>query len=599
MLGNSYDLQDALTENRLLGLWRMMTGFRVLYFGAAASIGLAAVTKTATYFLLRFFVDDLLGKGRTDFPLLLIGLGFVGLALLEGGFTFSGGRLAARTSEGITMRLRNYIYDHLQRLSFTYHSNRGTGELVQRASSDVDTIRRFYSEQAIGIGRTVLLFVINLTALLYLNWQLALLSIIAVPIILATSILFFRKIATAYEAYQEQDAMLTTALQENLSGMRVVKAFARQDYERDKFEAVNWGKFRRGRQLLLMHSLYWPSSDVICGLQMLGGLLIGALMTLSGTISLGTYLAYIGLLMWILWPLRNLGRLIAQASSAMISYGRVAEVIREEREPLMEGIYTPSGNLRGEVIFQGVSFDYGPDNVVLDDISFEAAAGQTVALLGPPGSGKSSLVNLLPRFHGFTSGSITLDGIDINNYPRHYLRNQIGIVAQESFLFSRTIRENVVYGVERDVPDAAVEEAARAAAIHDSILGLPDGYNTLVGEKGVTLSGGQKQRIAIARTLLTDPHILIMDDATAAVDAETEVAILGSLEQLTAGRTTFIIAHRIHTVMNADMILVLDRGRIIQRGTHAELAAQTGYYSRIFELQIRIEDELKQELRLA
>ncbi len=576
-----------------------MTGFRGLYFGATASMGLAATTKTATYFLLRFFVDDVLGEGLTEFPLLMIGLGFVGLALLEGSLTFNSGRLAARTSEGITMRLRNYLYDHLQRLSFTYHSNSRTGELVQRASSDVDTIRRFYSEHAIGIGRILLLFVINLTALLYLNWQLALLSVIVVPVILAISLLFFRKIATAYEAYQEQDAVLTTVLQENLSGMRVVKAFARQDYERDKFEAVNWDKFRRGRQLLLMHSLYWPSTNVIIGFQMLGGLLVGALMTLSDTISLGTYLAYIGMVVWILWPLRNLGRLIAQASMAMTSYGRVAEVIREEREPMMAGSHTPSGHLRGEVIFRDVSFGYVPDNLVLDDISFEAAAGQTVALLGPSGSGKTSLVNLLPRFHSFTSGSITLDGVDLNSYTRHYLRRKIGVVAQDSFLFSRSIRENVVYGVGHDVPDAAVEEAARAAAIHDSILELPDGYNTLVGEKGVTLSGGQKQRIAIARTLLTNPRILIMDDATAAVDAETEATILASLEQLAADRTTFIIAHRIHTVMNADMIIVLDGGRVVQRGTHAELKVQRGYYRRIFELQTRIEDELEQELRLA
>jgi ATP-binding cassette subfamily B protein len=599
MHSNSYDLQDALTENRLLGLWRIMTGFRKLYFGAAASMGLAATAKTATYFLLRFFVDDILGEGRTEFPLLLIGLGFVGLALLEGGFTFNSGRLAARTSEGITLRLRNYLYDHLQRLSFTYHGNTGTGELVQRASSDVDTIRRFYSEQAIGVGRILLLFFINLAALLHLNWRLALLSVIAVPIILALSIFFFRKIATAYEAYQEQDAVLSTTLQENLSGVRVVKAFARQDYERDKFEVVNWGKFRRGRKLLLMHSLYWPTSDVICGFQMLGGLLVGALMTLNGIMSLGTYLAYAGMIVWIIWPLRNLGRLIVQTSMAMISYGRVAEVIREEREPLTAGSHSPGDDLRGEVIFRDVSFCYGGGNPVLEEISFTAAPGQTVALLGPPGSGKTSLAHLLPRFYEFTSGSITLDGVDLNCYARRYLRNHIGIVAQESFLFSRTIRENVVYGVGRDVPDAAVEKAARAAAIHDSILELPDSYNTLVGEKGVTLSGGQKQRIAIARTLLKDPRILIMDDATAAVDAETEAAILASLEQLGAGRTTFIIAHRIHTVMNADLILVLDRGRVVQRGTHSELTEQRGYYRRIFELQARIEDELQQELRLA
>ena len=249
------DLRDTLAENRLLGLWRMMNGFRLLYFGAAVSMGLAAVTKTATYFLLRFLVDEVLVQESTDYPLMMIAFGFVGLALIEGIFTFNSGRLAARTAEGVTLRLRNYLYDHLQRLSFTYHGKTATGELVQRASSDVDTIRRFYSEQAIGILRILLLFAINLAALLYLNLHLALLSIIVVPVLLGISIWFFRKIATAYEAYQEQDAVLTTALQENLSGMRVVKAFARQDHERDKFEVVNWAKYRRGRQLLKMHSL--------------------------------------------------------------------------------------------------------------------------------------------------------------------------------------------------------------------------------------------------------------------------------------------------------------------------------------------------------
>ena len=597
MISNTLDLHGTLAENRLLGLWRMMTGFRWLYFGAAVSMGLAAVTKTATYFLLRFLVDEVLVQERADYPLVVIGLGFVGMALLEGVFTFSSGRLAARCSEGITLRLRNYLYDHLQRLSFTYHSKSATGELVQRSSSDVDTIRRFYSEQAIGVGRILLLFVINLAALLYLNVRLALLSIIVVPVLVGISVWFFRKIATAYEAYQEQDAVLTTALQENLSGMRVVKAFARQDYERDKFEAVNWGKYRRGRQLLLMHSLYWPSSDVICFFQMLGGLLVGAIMTVAGEISIGTYLAYVGMIVWILWPLRNLGRLIAQSSMAMISYGRVAEIIREKREPLDLGNHSPSGNLQGEIIFRDVSFGYSPGKPVLNEVSFTVAPGQIIALLGPPGAGKTSLVNLLPRFYEYTSGSITLDEVELSDYPRIYLRSQIGIVEQEPFLFSRTIRENIIYGVGRDVHDEDVEAAARAAVIHDVITEMPNGYNTMVGEKGMTLSGGQKQRIAIARTLLKDPRILIMDDATAAVDSETEAAILDGLHSLVGGRTTFIIAHRIHTVMNADLILVLEGGRIVQRGTHAELEVQEGMYRRIFELQARIEDELAQELR--
>ena len=590
------DLRDTLAENRLLGLWRMMNGFRLLYFGAAVSMGLAAVTKTATYFLLRFLVDEVLVQESTDYPLMMIAFGFVGLALIEGIFTFNSGRLAARTAEGVTLRLRNYLYDHLQRLSFTYHGKTATGELVQRASSDVDTIRRFYSEQAIGILRILLLFAINLAALLYLNLHLALLSIIVVPVLLGISIWFFRKIATAYESYQEQDAVLTTALQENLSGMRVVKAFARQDHERDKFEVVNWAKYRRGRQLLKMHSLYWPSSDVICFFQMLGGLLVGAIMTVTGEISIGTYLAYVGMIVWLLWPLRNLGRMIAQSSMAMISYGRVAEIIREEREPLALGTHAPGGNLQGEIIFRDVSFGYGSGKPVLNGVSLTVSPGQTVALLGPPGAGKTSLVNLLPRFYEYTGGSIILDDVELRDYPRIYLRSQIGIVEQEPFLFSRTIRENLVYGVGRDVQDGDVEAAARAAVIHDEILELANGYETLVGEKGVTLSGGQKQRIAIARTLLKDPRILIMDDSTAAVDAETEATILDRLKSLMGDRTTFIIAHRIQTVMNADMILVLDGGRIVQRGTHAELEIQAGMYRRIFELQARIEDELEQEL---
>ena len=597
MKSNSLDLRDTLTENRLLGLWRIMVGFRWLYLGATVSMALAAAAKTATYFLLRFFVDDVLGKGLTEPPLLLIGLGFVSLALLEGTFTFNSGRLAARTSEGVTERLRNYLYDHLQRLSFGYHSNKSTGELVQRVTSDVDTIRRFYSEQATGVSRVLVLFVINLVALLYLNVRLALFSIIAVPVILATSIIFFRRIAIAYEAYQEQDAALTTTLQENISGIRVVKAFARQNYERAKFEEVNLGKFKRGRQLLLMHSLYWPSSDVIMGLQMVGGILVGSLMTISGAITPGTFLAYLGMIVWILWPLRNLGKMLAQSSMAMISYGRVAEIIQVQREKLDSGSHATSGNLGGQVVFRDVRFEYDGDKPVLEDISFTAEAGQVVALLGPPGSGKSSLVNLIPRFYEFTSGIIALDGVDLRCYQRRYLRNQIGIVEQEPFLFSCTIRENIMYGVGHAVSEARLEAAAQSAAIHDAIIDFPDGYNTLVGEKGVTLSGGQKQRIAIARTLLKDPRILIMDDATASVDVETEDAILSSLKVLMTGRTTFIIAHRIDTVMNADMILVMDDGRIVQRGKHVDLISKDGIYQRTFELQMQIEDELERELR--
>ena len=596
---STFDLKDAISDNRLLGLWRMMTGFRLKYLGATLSLALAATSKTATYLLLRYLIDDVLGQGRGSGVLPLIALGFVGLALFEGSFTFLSGRLAAQTAEGVALRLRNYLFDHMQRLSFTYHDHMQTGELIQRSTSDVDAMRRFFADQATNAGRIALLFAINLAALLNLNWKLALFSVIVVPVVVLGSILFFKLVSKRYEAFQEQEAALSTNLQENLTGVRVVKAFARQAYERERFEEQNWEKFRRGRRLLTMHALFWPVTDVLCGLQMLAGFYMGARMAIAGTISVGTYLAYAGMVIWIIWPMRNLGRLVVDMSSGLVSYVRVMEIIKAEREPLTEGSYSPNGNLQGEFVFRDVSFEYDSSGRVLQNISFRCKPGQAVALLGSTGSGKTSLVNLLPRFYEYTGGSLTLDDVELKEYPRAYLRRQIGIVEQEPFLFSRTVRENITYGVGRDVSQAEIEAAAQAAAIHDVIMGFPNGYDTLVGEKGVTLSGGQKQRVAIARTLLKNPRILILDDATSSVDAQTEGAIREALERLMEGRTTFIIAHRIQSVMIADLILVLDKGRVVQRGSHQQLLRQPGIYRQVYELQTRIESELEREMESA
>jgi ATP-binding cassette subfamily B protein len=590
-----YDLSQATAKYRLVGLWRLMTGYHAAYLGATVSLALAATAKTATYLLLRHFVDNVLGRGQLA-VLPWIAAGFVGLAALEGTFTFLSGRQAAFTAEGVARRLRNYLFDHMQRLSFAYHAKTPTGDLIQRATSDVDALRRFYSEQAIGVGRIILLFAINFAALFSLHAQLALLSVIVVPFVVLTSILFFRRVNKAYEAYQQQESVLTTTLQENLSGVRVVKAFARQSYERDKFEGVNREKFVRGRRLLMMHALFWPISDILCGAQMLGGFLAGALMALNGTISVGTYLAYAGLVVWLIWPMRMLGRLIVQTSTGLVSYARVMEIIREAREPLDDGDYQPAGDLRGALRFRDVGFEYDPQIPVLKDVSFDCQPGQVVALLGATGSGKTSLVNLLPRFYEYTHGQLTLDGVELRRYSRRFLRRQIGIVEQEPFLFSRTIAENIAYGVGRDVPQSEIEAAARAAAIHDSIVAFPDGYQTIVGEKGVTLSGGQKQRVAIARTLLKNPRILIMDDSTSAVDTETEAEIRAALDGLMQNRTTFIIAHRIQSVMNADLILVLDHGRVAQQGRHDALLEQPGIYRQIYDIQTRIEAELEREV---
>jgi ATP-binding cassette, subfamily B, bacterial len=599
---HEYDFSQAFTQNRMVGLWRMMTGFRGHYITATISLAVAALAKTATFLLLRYFVDEVLDNGNYSLggnlnrTLIIVALGFVLLATIEGSFSYFSGRLAAYTAEGITRRLRNYLFDHIQRLDFSYHDKTPTGELIERCTSDVDALRRFYNEQAIAVGRIVLLFVINFLAIANLEIKLALISIIIVPIIILTSIWFFKRVTKAYESYQEQEAILSTTLQENLAGVRVVKAFARQDYEINKFNFENWEKFIRGRKLLIMHSFFWPVSDIACSFQLIIGYYVAATMAINGEITVGTYMAYAGLVGWLIWPMRNLGRLIVQTSTGLVSYGRVMEIIKQRQEPLTEAKYSPTKPLQGELVFDKVGFAYENNPPVLEDISFSCKSGQSVALLGSTGSGKTTLVNLLPRFYDYTSGSIKLDGIELKDYPKEFLRSQIGIVEQEPFLFSRSIRENIAYSIGRDIPQNIVENAASSAAVHDVIISFPDEYNTLVGEKGVTLSGGQKQRVTIARTLLKDSQLLILDDSTSSVDTETEASIRESLMGLTPKRTTFIIAHRIQSVMNADLILVLDKGRIIQQGIHAELIMQDGMYRKIYDLQTRIDEELELEI---
>jgi ATP-binding cassette subfamily B protein len=437
----NYDLKNIVTENRFKGLWRLLSGYRLAYLIAAISLGITALLRTATYLLIRYLVDDIVVAKKQTELLPLVAMGFIGLAILQGGFTFLSGRLAALTSEGVVLRLRNFLFDHIQRLSFSYHDVTPTGELIQRSTSDIDAIRRFFAEQAIGFGRISLLFIVNFIALLILNWRLALYSVGAVPLIVILSIFFFRKISQAYEQYQEQDARLSTTLQENLAGVRVVKAFARQAFEMDKFDQENWGKFLRGKRLLLMHSLYWPFSDILAGIQMLVGFTIGSFMAIDGTITVGTYLAYAGIVLWIIWPMRNLGRLIVQMSSGLVSFGRVVEVLQVPKEPIEESNLNAKGRPIGTIVFDRVCFEYDENSPVLKDISFRCEPGQSIALLGPTGSGKTTLVNLLPRFYEYTAGSIKLDGIELKEYSREYLRTHIGIVAyntREYYLWGKS-----------------------------------------------------------------------------------------------------------------------------------------------------------------
>ena len=590
-----YDLKNVLVKRKIQGLFRMMRGYEWKYLAAAITIGISSMARTAQYFLVQYFIDDYLTTKTAEFGLFAISFSFVLLTFVTGVTNYYSGKLTAETSEGVTKRLRDYLFDHLQHLPFAYHNDHDTGEMIQRSTSDVDTIRRFFANDAIGIARTVIMFAINFTAIMMLNVKLALLSIIVLPVLVLVSALFFKKLSKMYESYQEKEASLSTTLQENLTGVRVVKAFARQEYEMGKFDRNNNDKFVAGRKLNLMHALFWPLSDLVCGAQLLLGYFIGSMLALNGDITVGTFLAYGGLISWIIWPMRNLGRLIVEISRGFVSLERVSEIIRQHREPLEEGDYSPS-QIQGNITFNDMSFAYEDGNPILENISFEVQPGQSVALLGSTGSGKTTLVNLLPRFFDYTNGSILLDGVELKRYPRKVLRQNIGTVEQEPFLFSRSIRENIQYGVGKTVTEEEMIEAAKAAAIHDVILTFPNGYDTLVGERGVTLSGGQKQRVAIARTLLKNPKILIMDDSTSSVDTETEAQIREALDRLMENRTTFIIAHRIQSIMNADQILVLDDKKVVQSGKHEQLLQEEGIYRNIFDIQTRIEEELQKEI---
>lgn len=537
-------------------------------------------------------INALSGRDFLRQNLWIPALALILMNIVNGVFTFIKGRSSAIASENIARKLRNDLYRHLQHLPFAYHVKAQAGELIQRCTSDVDTIRRFLAVQVMEVVNTVLMVVIAMSILLPRSVPITLYSLILVPPLFCFATWFFKMVHKSFEVADEADGVLNAVLQENLSGVRVVRAFGQQEREVEKFDRVNNDLRKKNLRLNELLAIYWGGGDAISMTQTLLTLVVCIIYACNGWITVGTLIVFTSTLGMLLFPIRQLGRTLSDAGKAMVSMKRVQAILHEEAEPDEPNALKP--DLHGDIVFDHVSFAYPDDNVpVLRDVSFTIPAGKTAAVLGGTGSGKSTMMYLLQRLYTPTSGKITIGGVDIQQIDRKYLRAHVGLILQEPFLYSKSIRENV--GITAPEQEAErIEHAADIASASGFIAKADKGWETVVGERGVTLSGGQKQRIAIARTLLKDNNILIFDDSLSAVDTETDAQIRAALRHEQKDVTTLIISHRVTTLSQADLILVLENGQITQQGTHAELCSQPGLYQRINSIQNALEEELTQ-----
>jgi ATP-binding cassette subfamily B protein len=520
----------------------------------------------------------------------------VAFAVMRGVFSFLQAYMAEKTSQGIAFDMRNEIYAKIQRLSFSYHDRNQTGQLITRAIDDVEKLRLFLAQGLVLAVQAFLLLGATLIILLLTNWRLTLAILPVLPIALILFLIFGAVSQPLFFQVQARLSRVNTILQENLAGIKVVKAFVRERHEQKRFgeaahDLLDW-QLRVGRTF----SFLFPLVFLVAQLGQAVILYFGGSQIIGGTLNLGEYQSFSLYLVFVFFPIGQLGFIISLMSQASASAVRIFEILDTKSEVANALDAVPLGEIKGHVEFRNVTFRYfGSSAPVLSDVSFTAQPGQTVALLGATGSGKTTIINLIPRFYDVSEGAVLIDGTDVRKVTLESLRSQIGIVLQETTLFSGTIRENIAFGR----PEASLEEviaAAKAASAHDFIMSFPQGYDTPVGERGATLSGGQKQRIAIARALLLNPRILILDDSTSNVDLATEYQIQKALDQLMKGRTSFVIAQRISTVLNADLILVLDKGRIIASGKHEELLETCELYAEIYSSQLVGDAELDQSI---
>lgn len=569
-----------------------------------STVGLA-LTNMLTPQIVRVTVDSVLGSEPFDLPpfladllnrlggaevlrekLWMIGIVIVGIAVFGFAFFYGSRVFNTKAAETLVKTMRDKVFRHLLTLPDDWYGKNRTGDIIQRCTSDINMVKDFLSEQLVSVFRIVVMLALSLFFMFSLHVGLTLIALAGVPVLLTTSLIFHKKVSPEFEICDENEGKLSAIVQENLTGVRVVRAFGREVYEKEKFDNQNRYYMGLWDRVNKMFCRYWSVADLIANLQIMLLVVFGAVFAIRGELSAGAYIAFLSYNGYLTWPIRQLGRVISEMSKAGVSLRRIEGILNAAPERDEDGAEHVTTDYRGDIAFDRVSFSFDGKTPVLEDVSFTVPAGSTVGILGGTGSGKSTLVRLLDRLYPLPEGSgkISVGGIDIRRLRAAELRSNIGFVLQEPYLFSRTIGENLRLA-KQTASDAELRAAAHIACLDSAVEGFPSGYDTFVGERGVTLSGGQKQRAAIARTLVQDTPILIFDDSLSAVDTETDATIRARLAGREGRATTLLISHRTATLMHTDRIVVLDRGRVAEIGTHEELLAKNGIYRRIYDIQ--------------
>lgn len=591
-------------KNRKLQLIaRFFTGAKKYFVTAVIASLFMTLLNSLTPQIFRFTIDSVLGS--EEYPYLaehlwIMSLILIGTALLSGVFMFVCRYHTAKAGENFAENMRNALFAHVQKLPMSWHDKNQTGDIIQRCTSDVEVIRNFVVTQLLEVFRTIFLVAVSFAMMMSMNRKLSLMILLFVPIVVAYSAIFYRLIARRFTDADEAEGMLSTVVQENATGVRVVRAFGREKFEMERFREKNDAFANLWIKLGTLSGLYWGVGDLITGLQVIAVIVFGAVEAVHGNITVGEFVAFASYNTTLVWPIRGLGRILSDMSKAGVSFERVDYIIqgeeeayRKEAESDLKAQSVKEGRTQNsfDISFENVSFAYEDGQGVLKGISFDIPKGTTLGILGGTGSGKSTITQLLTRFYELEEGcgTIKIGGRDIREIPLEDLRHQVGIVLQEPFLYSRTIKENIAAAN----PDATMEEirnAAKVACVDEAIMNFPDGYDTLVGERGVTLSGGQRQRVAIARMLLQKAPIMIFDDSLSAVDSETDSLIRKALKEHMKDATVILVSHRITTLMTASNIMVLHQGKIAEMGTHNALISQNGIYRRIYDIQMSHDD---------